>query len=351
MKKVINIIISFFISTSVFGQITITSAINPQIGDIAKNLNCDTTNIYPGNSGANVNWNFSNLVIYQDSSNIYFSSPSSTPYGNSFPQANIAGNSNGTYLYYQTSPTQILDYGLANSSVVAPLSNPATLIQYPFTYQSTINDNFYGQFNVSLGTNYRSGTISVVGDAYGNLTLPYGNINNTLRVKVVENIKDSTVIFGVAVITTTKLTTYSWYKQNYKFPVITIIYTEVTTQGNTTYSKAVYVAPAQNVGIKQISQFQPLNFYLNQNYPNPFNPATKIVFGLKQPGYVTLKIYDIKGVLVSTLDYNYCLPGEYEINFNSNEFNLTSGTYFYVFEVRDNTRQLFKAVRKMQLIK
>ena len=213
MKNVINIFTAFLISTSLFAQISITSVYNPQVGDIAKNLNCDTTNINPGNSGPNVNWNFSNLVITQDSSNIYFTSPSLTPYGSSFPQANIAANSNGTYVYYQTSSTQILDYGLANSSIVAPLSNPATWIQYPFTYQSTINDNFYGQFNLSLGTNYRSGTIFVTADAYGNLTMPYGIINNTLRVKVVENIKDSTVILGFAVITTTKLTTYFWYKQ------------------------------------------------------------------------------------------------------------------------------------------
>lgn len=351
MKKVINLLIFFLITTSVFGQITITSFYNPQVGDIAKNLNCDTSNINPGNSGANVNWNFSNLVITQDSSNIYFSSPSSTPYGNSFPLANIAGNSNGTYIYYQTSSSQILDYGLANNSVVAPLSNPATWIQYPFTYQSTINDNFYGQFNVSLGTNYRSGTISVSGDAYGNLTLPYGVINNTLRVKLVENIKDSTVVLGFAVVTTTKLTMYSWYKQNYKFPVFSIVYTEVTTQGNTTYSKVVYVAPVQNVGIKQVSNSLPSNFYVGQNYPNPFNPATKISFGLMQPGYITIKIYDIRGLLITNLDYDYRPAGEYELNFNANDFNLASGTYFYVFEVRDNSRQLYKTVRKMQLIK
>lgn len=350
MKNVIVFII-LLISTSVFAQITITSSYNPQVGDIARNLNCDTANINPGNSGANVNWNFSNLVITQDSSNIYFSASSSTPYGSSFPQANIAGNSNGTYIYYQTSSSQILDYGLANSSIVAPLSNPATWMQYPFTYQSTINDNFYGQFNVSLGIDYRSGTISVTGDAYGNLTMPYGVINNTLRVKIIQNIKDSIVVLGFSVVNTTKVTTYFWYKQNYKFPVITIAYTEVTTQGNTTYSKAVYTAPSQYVGVKQSSTFLPSDFYIGQNYPNPFNPTTKISFGLMQPGNVSMKVYNIKGSLVATLNYGYLLPGEYEINFNANEFNLASGTYFYIFEVRDNARQLYKTVRKMQLIK
>ena len=41
--------------------------------------------------------------------------------------------------------------------------------------------------------------------------------------------------------------------------------------------------------------------YLSQNFPNPFNPQTTIRFGLKEPGYVSLRIYDASGRFVREL--------------------------------------------------
>jgi hypothetical protein len=72
---------------------------------------------------------------------------------------------------------------------------------------------------------------------------------------------------------------------------------------------------------------QPDEYYLTQNYPNPFNPSTIIKYGINEPGFVSIKIYDVLGSEVATLVNQYHIAGSYEINFNSTR--LSSGTYIY----------------------
>lgn len=71
----------------------------------------------------------------------------------------------------------------------------------------------------------------------------------------------------------------------------------------------------------------PSAFSLSQNYPNPFNPATKIIFTISEAGFTSLKIYDVIGNEVATLINEVKQPGEYEIEYSSEE--LSSGIYFY----------------------
>ncbi len=52
-------------------------------------------------------------------------------------------------------------------------------------------------------------------------------------------------------------------------------------------------------------------FSLEQNYPNPFNPSTIIKYSVPTAGYVSIKIYDAIGQLVSTLLNESKEPGEY----------------------------------------
>ena len=72
--------------------------------------------------------------------------------------------------------------------------------------------------------------------------------------------------------------------------------------------------------------------FLAQNHPNPFNPATKIVFGMKSPGPVSLRIYDASGRLVRTLVNENRVAGTYDEIWRGKDGNgrdVTSGVYFY----------------------
>ncbi|MFZ4590688.1 MAG: T9SS type A sorting domain-containing protein, partial [Ignavibacteria bacterium] len=96
--------------------------------------------------------------------------------------------------------------------------------------------------------------------------------------------------------------------------------------------------------IRQMGTETPTVYALNQNYPNPFNPVTNISYMIPKSSKVSLKVYDIKGQLVSTLFEGNQNTGIYITQFDGSQ--LASGVYFYKLEAGD-----YKEVRKMTLIK
>jgi len=88
----------------------------------------------------------------------------------------------------------------------------------------------------------------------------------------------------------------------------------------------------------------PQAYQLYSNYPNPFNPTTKIRYSLPQPGFTTLKIYNIQGKEVLTLVKGEKPAGIYEVSFDA--ANLPSGNY--VYQLKSGS---YVETRKMALIK
>lgn len=68
------------------------------------------------------------------------------------------------------------------------------------------------------------------------------------------------------------------------------------------------------------------------NYPNPFNNSTEIIYSVKNPGNIKIKIYNSVGQEVETLVNEFREPGTYKVNFNTASActQLASGIYFYV---------------------
>ncbi|MBX7046214.1 MAG: T9SS type A sorting domain-containing protein [Ignavibacteria bacterium] len=87
-------------------------------------------------------------------------------------------------------------------------------------------------------------------------------------------------------------------------------------------------------------------YILTQNYPNPFNPSTVIRYQLSVAGFTTLKVFDLLGKEVVSLVNEKQSAGSYAVDFNSAEYNLPSGIYFYTLSAGE-----FKETRKMILIK
>lgn len=344
MKKIFLLLL-MILTSELFSQVTLTSSINPLPGETEKTIDCDTSGIQQGNSGANQTWNFTNL-IRTDSSVISWVSPSSTPYAAQFPTSNIASSiDNSNYQYFISSSASLLVNGSAGPSIVVPNSNPQTFMQYPFSFGSTFNDNFSANYNASGVSVTRTGTTIVTGDAWGTINLPFGSFSNSLRVKYIVSTKDSS-FSGIPIIYLTNVTSYVWFVPGKKFPVFEIVYTNSTINGTfPSSSKNVSYSPNNpSIGITQISTLAAQDFRLKQNYPNPFNPSTKIIFDIPNSSQIKLSVYNELGNEIAILVNQRMQSGKYEVDWNA--ANYPSGIYYYKL-----TSQNFTETKKMMLLK
>jgi len=97
----------------------------------------------------------------------------------------------------------------------------------------------------------------------------------------------------------------------------------------------IYVADPDHViinptGTKDNGE-APARYELSQNYPNPFNPTTTISYSLPEQSTVRLKIFDIRGQEVATLQDDVKSPGNYEVQWdgiNAVGLPVSTGVYF-----------------------
>jgi len=97
-------------------------------------------------------------------------------------------------------------------------------------------------------------------------------------------------------------------------------------------------------GIKKEGDNVPDGFLVSQNYPNPFNPTTNIDVKIPLGSEIKLKVFDVKGKLVSYHNYGERYPGIYSLSFDGS--NLSSGVYYYTIYVGQ-----FRRTHSMVLLK
>jgi hypothetical protein len=102
------------------------------------------------------------------------------------------------------------------------------------------------------------------------------------------------------------------------------------------------------------SNVVPTSYELLQNYPNPFNPETWIPFSLPQSSDVFIKIYDMSGQIIRSLDLGRKPAGfhftkdkaAYWDGKNRQGESVASGIYFYQLQTSK-----FSVVKKMVILK
>ncbi len=93
----------------------------------------------------------------------------------------------------------------------------------------------------------------------------------------------------------------------------------------------------------------PATYRLETARPNPFNPETSIGFSMKEPGTVSLKIYNLQGQLVRTLLNEPRSAGSYSILWNgTDELGNRVGSGGYIIHLKVND---FEQSGKLLLIR
>lgn len=192
--------------------------------------------VAPGSAGANQTWDFS-AITSPGTATFTTLNPATTTNSASFPSATVATLQtvpSPTYNYYSASANSFNAEGYAYSNgMVLIYSNVAKQMSYPFALDSSFTDTYTGTYVSGGNTITRTGTMTVTADAYGTLILPYGTINNVLRVLSVDNFTET----GNANTSTT--TIYSWYLPGVHYPVLQL--STVSFNGTTVSQSGSYL--------------------------------------------------------------------------------------------------------------
>lgn len=88
---------------------------------------------------------------------------------------------------------------------------------------------------------------------------------------------------------------------------------------------------------------------LHENYPNPFNPSTTIGWTMPYSGTVQLLLFDTQGKIVRKFDNSQYSAGFHQIIVNAR--NMSSGVYFYRLTIKSSSGLVFNATKKCILIR
>ncbi len=105
-------------------------------------------------------------------------------------------------------------------------------------------------------------------------------------------------------------------------------------------------------GISNAPASLPLSYGLSQNYPNPFNPSTTISYSLPGSAFVSLRVFNVLGQVISVLVNERKEAGKYQAQWSTTGF--PSGLYFYRLQTGDastGSAAGFVETRKMVLLK
>ena len=137
MKTQLFAIVLAFINVNTLAQITVTDADLVNVGDVIYTVydNNPSTLIEIGNSGTGQVWDFSSLQTLSVDTESYIS-PIGTQYEASYPNANLALNTNGTISYFNVSSSGVYAHGI-NDTV---FNAPALFLPLSLTYGLSTTD-------------------------------------------------------------------------------------------------------------------------------------------------------------------------------------------------------------------
>lgn len=334
MKKIISIFVFAIIHFSLLAQAPILDSANivHRDGDTIFYWDGNINYFAPGNAGANVLWDFSNINFTLPVSNpnqLLMSFISAifqfTTYS---PNLELHAPINPVKSYYFSNSNELSLTGYVKglSNEIEETFNPRKFIfKFPFTYLNYFSDSSicisYNYYHYPIiDTSINKQYYSVLADGWGSLKILNKTHTSVLRVMSTRNIFDTT---GTTLLISD--TVFSWYKPNTYEPLMTMSTFWHDSSGYWKNYKSCNITP---YGLEYI----PIYLNINENkfsnniliYPNPATIQTTISYPqLKTEGQ--LQIYNMLGQKV------------YEENLNKNATQT-------LIDTKDYKKGLYKLV-------
>ncbi len=301
---------------------------NPVIGDMYQVATSSISMGSQGAAGPNVVWDFSTIQEVSVST-IDFVDPATTGFGGQFPDANVAIASGTSFDMLKTDNNAMSRTGVVNQGFPIPYSDIQNQLFWPMSFGATNTDNFAATWVNSGLTFNRSGTITSEVDAYGDLMLPWGTVEDVLRVKVEEDYQDTYTGGGLIEY---ESEIYFWYKEGIHYPVMTLSVLYVSGSPTTFSgfmkgaSVSVHAAPSAIEDVKV--------------FPNPTSSFTTLSIELKEKQDVNIAVVDLLGREVLVVTNSTLQAGEHDFTIDLS--TIEKGIYLVTSEVGSsiNTQRL-----------
>jgi hypothetical protein len=221
MKALFTLLFNLIIIT-MYAQPVISDSWIPQIDDVwRQSVTFETPE--PGESGANINWDFSDVNV----DNFYFEilfnwiDPAGTPYVDSFPESNICANFEGfAYGYYRSDESQFEYLGSGSEFGTDLFTDPQTFRYIGMDFETTVVDSYeVVRYNNFFDPTMTKGATSYTYDAYGTLVLPNVTISDAIRIFSIDIETDSSSSGALSTVRGDSTTTYAWIADGSVFPV------------------------------------------------------------------------------------------------------------------------------------
>lgn len=248
---VINCLLLFFES------VTAQPVINTFVPQIEINFKEHVVQwVDAGKDGANQIWDFSNLdSLYLQVGDKYIDTTSQEylHFHNFFTEANyisrLSGFSTGFYHIYKftTDSANLIGYTYCtvSSGAYDKYKDSRKVFQFPFHYQDSFSDyykSYYENCNPGGPTYYfyHHGITTCIYDAYGKIILPFGEVNNVVRIKNIDSLTDinTSPYYDSSIYVFEK---YSWYIPGLIEPIMMI--QKKFENGIASDSSAIYFDP------------------------------------------------------------------------------------------------------------
>lgn len=290
MKKLFSLLPALLLTSSASiaqGPVLTAENAGPKPGDVNGTYIADTTGIAPAQPGADMIWNYSNIQPDTIKMPSEWVAPSSTPYASSFPAATVCGITSAggipmLYSYEKVATDQWTVLGMANSILTLIYLDPEKIFQFPFAYQSSFNDIFFGMGMIGIFPSFRTGSRHVEANGWGKLILPNREVSNVLMVSIHQQYNDSSQIAVTKFIYDGQF----WYDGINSAPLLQIYRTTTWINGDSVSGKYVTVSQ-EALSVEDVHE----NYF--SVYPNPAKDKVRI----------TLKSTDLQVSIINIFDH------------------------------------------------